>query len=106
MTKAQLITKINKKIDGLDREAINEVISKFLETAKEEMAEGNNIYLRGFGSFINKRRAPKVGRNIRKQEQINIPEHFVPAFKPSKNFVKMVKGSEKVKAAYKANLES
>ena len=106
MTKAQLISKLNRKISTVDRDAINVVVSQFLETIKEQMAEGNNIYLRGFGSFITKKRAAKIGRNIRKGNQIEIPERFVPAFKPSKDFMEVVKESEKVKAAYEAERES
>ena len=66
-----------------------------------EMADGENIYVRGFGSFVNKRRAPKVGRNISKNTAIMIEEHYIPSFKPSKTFVSLVKNSEKVKLANK-----
>ena len=103
MTKAQLIAKTSKKIEGQDKEAVTNIISNFLETLKEEMAEGNNIYLRGFGSFINKKRAGKIGRNITKQKQIIIPERYVPVFKPSKLFLNLIKESEKVKKMNEAH---
>ena len=64
------------------------------------MAEGNNIYIRGFGSFTIKRRAQKIGRNITKQEQMTIPERYVPVFKPAKVFVNLIKTSDKVKEAF------
>jgi DNA-binding protein HU-beta len=61
------------------------------------MAEGDNIYVRGFGSFINKKRAKKIARNISKNTAIVIDEHFIPAFKPSKVFVEKIKNSKKIK---------
>ena len=65
------------------------------------MAEGENIYVRGFGSFVNKKRAKKIARNISQNTAIVIDEHYVPSFKPSKVFVEQVKGSDRVKAANK-----
>jgi DNA-binding protein HU-beta len=58
---------------------------------KEALANGEHIYIRGFGSFITKKRAAKIGRNIKKNVAVEIPEHFIPAFKPSKEFVAEVK---------------
>ena len=66
-----------------------------METIKDSMVAGNNVYLRGFGSFIVKKRAEKIARNISKNVPIKIEEHFVPAFKPSKSFVTKVKSSNK-----------
>ena len=63
------------------------------------MSEGENIYVRGFGSFVNKKRARKIGRNISKNTSIMIEEHYVPSFKPSKTFVEKIKLSDKVKLA-------
>ncbi|MDB9246393.1 HU family DNA-binding protein [Odoribacter splanchnicus] len=57
--------------------------------------EGKNVYLRGFGSFVVKKRAEKTARNISKNVTIKIPEHFIPSFKPSKSFVNDVKGNVK-----------
>jgi DNA-binding protein HU-beta len=61
------------------------------------MANGNNIYIRGFGSFINKKRKKKIARNISRNTALVIDEHYVPSFKPAKIFVSKIKGSEKVK---------
>jgi DNA-binding protein HU-beta len=61
------------------------------------MADGDNIYVRGFGSFINKKRAKKIARNISKNTAIVIDEHYIPAFKPSKVFVEKIKNSKKIK---------
>jgi DNA-binding protein HU-beta len=58
---------------------------------KESLAKGENIYVRGFGSFITKKRAAKIGRNIKKNTSVQIPAHFIPAFKPAKEFVQEVK---------------
>jgi DNA-binding protein HU-beta len=66
------------------------------------MADGNNIYVRGFGSFVNKKRARKVARNISKNTSIIIDEHFIPSFKPSKTFVQKIKNSKKIKEAVAA----
>jgi DNA-binding protein HU-beta len=64
---------------------------------KESMADGDNIYVRGFGSFINKKRAKKIARNISKNTAIVIEEHYIPAFKPSKVFIEKIKSSKKIK---------
>ena len=69
----------------------------FMEEVKVSLEKGDNVYLRGFGSFIIKRRAEKTGRNISKNTTIKIPAHNVPAFKPAKVFVEGVKGSVAVK---------
>ncbi len=67
-----------------------QAIMKWMEI-KENVATGENIYIRGFGSFITKKRAAKIGRNIKRNTAVEIPEHFIPAFKPSKEFVHEVK---------------
>lgn len=64
---------------------------------KDTLSQGENIYIRGFGSFITKKRAAKVGRNIKKNIAVEIPEHFIPAFKPAKEFVQEVKKLKTVK---------
>lgn len=66
-------------------------LESFFTNVKDIMANGENIYIRGFGSFINKKRAAKIGRNIKKNTSVYIPEHFIPAFKPAKEFVDEVK---------------
>ncbi len=72
-------------------------IEAFFKVVKDSMADGNNIYVRGFGSFVNKRRAKKVARNISKNTSIIIDEHFIPSFKPSKTFIQKIKNSKKIK---------
>jgi DNA-binding protein HU-beta len=64
---------------------------------KDTLAAGENIYIRGFGSFITKRRAAKIGRNIKKNIAVHIPAHYIPAFKPAKEFVAEVKKLQEVK---------
>ena len=94
MTKAEIANKT-----GIEKVTVQEVVETFMETVKETMTNGENVYLRGFGSFIIKKRAEKTGRNISKNETIIIPAHFIPAFKPAKSFVNEVKS--KVKKAKK-----
>lgn len=100
MTKADIISEIADKT-GIDKADVQSTVEAFFTVVKNNMAEGKNIYVRGFGSFINKRRAKKIGRNISKNEPIVINEHYIPSFKPSKTFVEKIKGSEKVKLANK-----
>ncbi len=100
MTKAEVIAEITNKT-GMDKADVQTAVEAFFTVVKDKMADGENIYVRGFGSFINKRRAAKVGRNISKNTAIVIEEHFIPSFKPSKTFVAKVKKSEKVKLANK-----
>ena len=95
MTKAEVISEIADRT-GLDKGDVSSTVEAFFKVVKESMAEGNNIYVRGFGSFINKKRARKVARNISKNTAIIIDEHFVPAFKPSKEFVEKIKSSKKI----------
>lgn len=90
MTKAELVTEIALKT-GLSKKEIFAVVNNAIEITKATMAGGESVYLRGFGSFITKTRAKKVARNIKKQTSIIVPEHKIPAFKPSKDFVKMYK---------------
>jgi len=92
VTKAELIAQIADQT-GIDRGDVNATIENFFEVVKSNMEEGESIYIRGFGSFVNKKRAKKVARNISKNTAIIIEEHFVPSFKPSKQFVKQVKDS-------------
>jgi DNA-binding protein HU-beta len=92
MTKAEIVTEIANKT-GVDKVAVQAVVESFMETVKDTMTEGENVYLRGFGSFIIKERAEKTGRNISKNTTIIIPAHKIPAFKPAKTFVNEVKGN-------------
>lgn len=90
MTKAEIVAKITEKT-GIEKANTQEVVEAFMNVVKEAVAQGEPVYLRGFGSFIRKTRAEKVGRNIKKDISIVIPAHNIPAFKPSKTFVNEVK---------------
>lgn len=96
MTKADVISEIADKT-GIDRGDVTASIEAFFSVVKTSMAEGENIYVRGFGSFVNKKRARKIARNISKNTAIVIDAHYVPSFKPSKVFVEKIKTSSKVK---------
>lgn len=98
MTKADIVAEISQKT-GFDRNQVQDTVESFFAVVKDSMEQGENIYVRGFGSFVNKKRARKVARNIAKQTSIEIPEHYVPSFKPSKNFVERIRSSKKVVAA-------
>lgn len=96
MTKAEVISEIADKT-GIDKADVSSTVEAFFAIVKESMAEGNNIYVRGFGSFVNKKRKKKIARNISKNTAIVIDEHYVPSFKPSKVFLDKIKKSKKVK---------
>lgn len=96
VTKAEVISEIADKT-GIDKADVQATIEAFFKVVKDSMAEGNNIYVRGFGSFVNKKRAKKVARNISKNTSIIIDEHFIPSFKPSKTFIQKIKNSKKIK---------
>jgi len=91
MTKAEIVTQIAKKT-GLDKDAVLTVVEQFMANVKDSLAEGEAVYLRGFGSFIIKERAQKTARNISKDKSIIIPAHNIPAFKPAKTFMAQVSG--------------
>lgn len=90
MTKADIVNEISRNT-GIEKAAVLAVVENFMEVMKDSMAAGNNVYLRGFGSFIIKTRKEKTARNISRNTTIKIPEHNIPAFKPSKTFLEMVK---------------
>jgi len=92
MTKAELVTKISSNL-GLEKNEVLATVEDFMEEVKNSLSEGENVYLRGFGSFIVKRRAEKTGRNISKNITIKIPAHSIPSFKPAKIFVEDVKNN-------------
>lgn len=96
MTKADVINEIAEKT-GIDKADVQTSVEAFFTVVKSSMAEGSNIYVRGFGSFVNKKRAKKIARNISKNTAIVIDEHYVPSFKPSKVFIEKVKSSNKLK---------
>jgi len=95
LTKADVISEIADKT-GIDKGDVTASIEAFFSVVKSSMAEGENIYVRGFGSFVNKKRAKKIARNISKNTAIVIDAHYVPSFKPSKVFVEKIKSSNKV----------
>ncbi len=94
MTKAEIVADIANKT-GIEKVAVQAVVESFMESVKETMVSGENVYLRGFGSFIIKERAEKTGRNISKNTTIVIPAHKIPSFKPAKSFVNEVKENTK-----------
>lgn len=97
MTKADLVNDISEKT-GIEKVEVQTTIEALMESIKGSLSKGENVYLRGFGSFIVKKRAQKTGRNISKNTTIIIPEHFIPAFKPAKVFVEKVKDAVAVEA--------
>ena len=90
MTKADLISEITEKT-GVEKIAVQATVESLMTSIIDAMESGENVYLRGFGSFVIKKRAEKTGRDISKNTTIIIPEHFVPTFKPAKTFVERVK---------------
>src|SRR5207244_1979027 len=98
VTKADVVSEIAAKT-GLEKVAVSEAVESFFTVLKDNMGKGNNVYFRGFGSFILKNRARKVARNIAKNTSMIIAPHAVPAFKPAKTFVEDVK--RKVKSSDK-----
>ena len=93
MTKADVISAVSEKT-GIDKADVSSTLESFFGVVKDSLATGENIYVRGFGSFVNKKRAKKVARNISKNTAIVIDEHFIPSFKPAKTFVEQVKGKK------------
>ena len=94
MTKADIVNKISGKT-GIEKLAVQTTVEEFMKTVRKSLEEGQNVYLRGFGSFVVKKRAQKTGRNISKNTTIIIPAHNIPSFKPSKSFVDKVKKNVK-----------
>ncbi|NMC37259.1 MAG: integration host factor subunit beta [Bacteroidales bacterium] len=94
MTKADIVNEIAKNT-GIEKVTVQKTVEAFMETIKHSMVTGSNVYLRGFGSFIVKKRAKKTARNISKNTTIIIPAHNIPAFKPAKSFINKVKSHVK-----------
>ncbi len=90
MRKADLVAAIAEKT-GVSKVDVLVALESFFKEVKNSLAEGENVYIRGFGSFIVKKRAKKIGRHIKQNQAIEIPEHFIPAFKPAKIFIEQVK---------------
>jgi DNA-binding protein HU-beta len=93
MTKADIVNEIAKGT-GVEKAQVQKIVESFMDIVKDTMVKKNHVYLRGFGSFIIKKRAQKVARNISKNTTITIPEHHIPAFKPAKSFAQKVKSAK------------
>lgn len=94
MTKAEIAKQITANT-GINKDEVLRTLEEFMEIVKDSLSKNENVYLRGFGSFIVKNRAAKVARNISKNTTVIIPAHNVPAFKPSKNFQKSIDNKSK-----------
>jgi len=90
MRKADLVSSISEKT-GVAKVDVLVALESFFSEVRDSLSSGENVYIRGFGSFIIKKRAKKIGRHIKKNKAIEIPEHFIPSFKPAKVFVEQVK---------------
>lgn len=90
MRKADIVTKV-ADLTGVPKVDVLVALEAFFREVKNSLKAGENVYVRGFGSFITKKRAKKIGRIIKRNEAIVIPEHYIPAFKPAKTFVDAVK---------------
>ena len=94
MTKADIVNEISKNT-GIEKVTVQKTVEAFMETIKDSLEDGKNVYCRGFGSFVVKKRAEKTARNISKNTTIIIPAHNIPSFKPAKSFVSRVKNNVK-----------
>ena len=97
MTKAEIVNEV-AKATGIEKVTVQTVVEATMESIKASLIKDNNVYLRGFGSFINKQRAQKAARNITRQTTMTIPAHCIHAFKPSKSFAAAVKENVKPKS--------
>jgi DNA-binding protein HU-beta len=98
MTKADLVAEIAEKT-GIEKGTVQATVEAFMKSIKTSLEREKNVYLRGFGSFVVKKRAEKTGRNISKNTTIIIPAHNVPSFKPAKSFTEKIKKNVKLKVA-------
>jgi DNA-binding protein HU-beta len=94
MTKADIVNEISEKT-GIEKMAVQATVEAFMKTIRNSMVEGKNVYLRGFGTYVVKKRAEKIGRNISKNTTVVIPAHYIPAFKAAKTFSDRVKRNVK-----------
>jgi DNA-binding protein HU-beta len=95
MTKADIVNNISDQL-GIDKTDVQATVESFMNEIKNSLESGENVYLRGFGSFIIKTRAEKTGRNISKNVAVKIPAHNIPSFKPAKIFTNGVKSKVEV----------
>ena len=91
MTKAEVVAAILQNTKDMDKTQVLDVLENFFDVVKDKMATGENVYIRGFGSFVTKKRAQKIAQNITKKEPVVIPAHYVPVFKPAQEFLEKVK---------------
>ena len=96
MTKADIVVQISDKL-GFEKSDVQATVETFMSEVKSSLESGDNVYLRGFGSFIVKTRAEKTARNISKNTTIKVPAHNIPAFKPAKVFLEAIKVNVEVK---------
>ncbi len=96
MTKAEIVSNISDKL-GVEKNDAQEIVNHFMKEVREALESGENVYLRGFGSFVIKTRKAKKGRNISKNVTIDIPAHNIPSFKPARVFLEQVKKKVAVK---------
>jgi DNA-binding protein HU-beta len=104
MTKADIVNEISEKT-GIEKMAVQATVEAFMKTIRNSMVEGKNVYLRGFGTFVVKKRAEKIGRNISKNTTVVIPEHYIPAFKAAKTFSDRVKRNVKTAEPLPKNID-
>lgn len=98
MRKAELVNEIAQKT-GVPKVDVLVALEQFFKEVKSSLSDGENVYIRGFGSFVVKKRKEKIGRNIQKNTAITIPAHYIPHFRPSKDL------SEKVKSIKVGSIE-
>ena len=96
MRKADLINQISEKT-GIPKVDVLVTLEKMLKEVKDTLASGENVYIRGFGSFVIKKRAAKTGRNIKRNTKVDIPEQYIPGFKPAREFTDAVKKLKTIK---------
>jgi DNA-binding protein HU-beta len=104
MTKADIVNEIAEKT-GIEKMAVQATVEAFMKTIRNSMVEGKNVYLRGFGTFVVKKRAEKIGRNISKNTTVVIPAHYIPAFKAAKTFADRVKRNVKTAEPMPKNID-
>jgi DNA-binding protein HU-beta len=104
MTKADIVNEISEKT-GIEKMAVQATVEAFMKTIRNSMVEGKNVYLRGFGTFVVKKRAEKIGRNISKNTTVVIPAHYIPAFKAAKTFSDRVKRNVKAAEPLSKNID-
>jgi DNA-binding protein HU-beta len=104
MTKADIVNEISEKT-GIEKMAVQATVEALMKTIRNSMVDGKNVYLRGFGTFVVKKRAEKIGRNISKNTTVVIPAHYIPAFKASKTFSERVKRNVKHAEPVQKNMD-